>query len=117
MKQALILALNAADATLTLNSPAILCDQLFQISVQGVFSGNSAGAMKLQFSNDIVNPRNPLAAPTHWNDVPSATVSITTAGSYAIPKTEICYQFVRVVFTPSGSTPGTATVTCKVNGI
>lgn len=99
-------ALNAV--TTSANSNAI--DSSFHIagSCQIIASGTIAGAVKLQYSNDA---QNTFGLPTNWSDVPSATVTLTgTAGIFSIPKTDLCYNFVRVVFTVSG---GTGSVTAN----
>src|SRR6185312_14090897 len=93
------------DASGTLHSPAVWSQNLFNCSLQGTFAGGTSptGTLKLEFSND---PGNPLlkTVPTNWNDIPDATVSVTTIASYAIPKTDVCYQWIRITYTPSGGT-------------
>lgn len=88
-----------AQAAATITSSAIPALNLFQCSVQFNATGSAAGTGKLQASNDV--PAD--GVPTHWVDIASATVSISGAGSYLIPKTDISYQWVRVVYTNSGT--------------
>lgn len=88
------------------NSVEIKSDWQVACSVQVIATGTIAGAVKLQFSNDA---QGVAGLPTNWSDISGATVTLTgTAGVFSIPKTEICYNFMRVVLTVSGGT-GTAT--------
>jgi hypothetical protein len=103
-------ALNAV--TTSTNSTALHTTFQLMCSVQAVATGTIAGTVKIQFSNDAV----PLPAlVTNWNDIPSATITLTgTPGPFAIPQTNICYEWVRVVFTSSG---GAGTVTANYKSI
>lgn len=98
-----------AQAAATVNSAPIPAVNLFSISAQIVATGAAAGTMKLQASND--NPPNGPSAVTHWNDITGATVAVAAAGSFLIPKTDICYEYIRVVYTNTGT--GTIMVTVK----
>lgn len=82
----------------SINSVAVLTENVLQCSVQFTGTGSVVGTLKLQASNDKVFSPN---APVNWNDIPSATVSVSAAGSFLIPKTELCYQYIRAVFTLS----------------
>lgn len=82
------------------NSSPIKGVNLFSMSAQIIASGGSvAGVLKAQCSND-----NPVkgAAPTHWNDIASQTVSVSAAGNFIIPKFDVCYEWIRFVYTASG---------------
>lgn len=97
-------------ASASIDSSEISTAFQIQCSVQAVATGTLAGNLKLQFSNDSVDP-------TNWSDITNATVSITgTPGVFSIQKTELCYNFVRVVFTKSGGT-GTITVNYQSLGV
>lgn len=113
MRQLLDKVLSAADASADANGPAILAENLFNVSLQAVVTGTSTGTLKLQYSNDIVNPVIPTGTPTNWSDVPSATVSITGAGVFGIAKTDICYQFIRAIFVHTNGAAGTLTAIIK----
>jgi len=113
MRQSQEVVLNAVDASVNQTSAAVVTKQVFAVSAQGVFTGTTVGVLKLQFSNDITNP--PIA-PTNWSDIPSATIAVTAAGNFAIPKTELCYGFIRAVYTAT-SGAGTATVTLVSLGV
>lgn len=94
----------------TVTTAAININQVFYVSAQAVVGGASAaGTMKLQVSNDYVdNPQ--VVAPSNWSDVTGASVSVSGAGVYLIPKTEVCYNWARFVFT--SSVAGQQTITC-----
>jgi hypothetical protein len=88
-------------------SQAIKSDFHVACSVQVITTSTIAGTVKLQFSND---PQNIAGFPVNWSDIAGATVTLSgSAGVFHIPKTEICYNFMRVVFTKSGGS-GTVSV-------
>jgi len=91
----------------TVTTSAIPALNLFSASIQIAATGSAAGTLKLQASNDDTSPSN-------WSDVPSAFVGVTGAGAYLIPKTDLCYQFVRLVYANTGT--GTISVTFKALG-
>lgn len=72
-----------------------------------VISTGAVGTAKLQASNDKKSPSN-------WVDIPSATVSVTGAGSFLIPKMDLCYRYIQVVYTNSS---GTGNITANFEGI
>lgn len=98
-----IIPLQAAASITSSPIPAL---NLFSCSVQMSIVGSGAGTLIIQASND--DPKASGAVPTNWSAIPSATVTITGAGAYLIPKTDLCYQYVRVVYTNTG----TGTVSC-----
>jgi|SRR6185312_5000575 len=115
MKFAPIPAIPSQNTAATINSDAIPTQNVLSVSAQAVATGGTvAGTVKFQASNDnvVIGGGN---VPTNWTDIASATVSVTGAGSFLIPKTEICYQWVRVVYTNSG-TGGTIAVMVKTIG-
>lgn len=99
--------LNAADASTNQTSSQVDTSYIVCSSVHAVVTGTAVGTLKLQCSNDP-NP------PSNWSDVPSASVSITGAGAFLIPKQDVSYQWVRVVFTNSS---GTGTITARLKSI
>lgn len=99
-------------AAATINSSQIPALNLFYCSAQITTTGSAAGTLKLQASNDETNGL--VTVPTNWSDIPSATVSVSGAGSFLIPKTDLCYQWVRVVYTNSGT--GNISVVFKALG-
>jgi hypothetical protein len=99
-------------AAATLTSAAIPALNLFSCSVQITATGSAAGTLAIQASNDDSNAAN--FVPTNWSAIPNATVTVTGAGAFLIPKTDLCYQWVRVVYTNSGT--GTVAVVFKALG-
>jgi hypothetical protein len=90
------------DVSVNQNSDAIFSALLLYASFQVVSPASSTATYKLQASNDKGNPQNNFV-PTNWFDIPSATVTISGVGVAAIPKTEICYNWIRVVQTGAGT--------------
>lgn len=96
------------------DSAAIDCSYVVAASLVITTSSTStSGVVKLQASND---PANQLGGPVNWVDIPSATVTMTSAGNYIVPKTDISYQWVRAVFTSGGADSGTLTINMKALG-
>ena len=106
---------SASNAT-SQNLPAIYAAQLFAISVLAIQGDSSAGGtVKLQASNDFSNSANLQGGftPVNWIDIPNTSQSVTSGGAVLIPYTQICYQWVRVVWTKSDA--GTSTITAEIN--
>jgi hypothetical protein len=100
--------------TTTANGTAIPTYLVYGASCQAVATGTIAGTLKLQVSND---PASGNVTPTNWTDLSGATVPITgTAGTFLIPYQQLCYQWVRAVFTASGGT-GTLTANMTMQGV
>lgn len=116
MRQEVVQAMIALDASKDEASSAIDSRNIICVSVQVVTTGTSTGTLKLQFSNDITNPSIPPAAPANWIDIPSATVTIAAAGAVGIPITNVCYEFIRAVFTHTNAAAGTISVNIKALG-
>lgn len=106
--------ISSGDASGNLISIALDSSYLFATSAQAVATGSPVGVLKLQFSNDhaFASPNN--QTPTNWSDIPNATVSISAAGVFAIPRTELCYQWIRAVYT---FTSGTGAITVETNSL
>ena len=96
----------------SVNSAAIHVPNTFAISAQVIAAtGGVAGTLKFQASND--SPED-VPTPVNWTDIASQTVAVTGVGTFLIPKFDISYEFVRVVYTASSS--GTITVKIKALG-
>jgi hypothetical protein len=80
--------------------------QIIAGSVQ-VISTGAVGTAKLQASNDKKNPSN-------WTDISGATVSVTGTGIFLIPKMDLCYRYIQLVYTNSS---GTGNITANFQGI
>ena len=99
-------------AAATVTSVAIPALNLFYMSAQIATTGAAAGTLKFQASNDYSQAAN--FTPTNWSDIPSATVTISGTGAFLIPKTEVCYEYVRLVYTNTGT--GTISIVFKALG-
>lgn len=106
-----IIPLQAAS---TVTSEPIDSRNLLYCSVQMAATGSAAGTLVLQASNDIAGADGVPGPQSNWSPIPSATVSVSGAGAYMIPKTDLCYQWVRVVYTNSGT--GTISAVFKALG-
>jgi len=96
----------------TTNSVAVNSVNLFQISAQIAATAGAAGTLKLQASNDDSEAAN--FVPVNWSDIPGATIAVAGAGAYLIPNQEICYEYIRAVYTSTGA--GTISVVLKALG-
>lgn len=103
----------ASQAAATMNGPAIPSQNLFACSAQITATGSAVGTLKLQASDDNMDGK-PSSVPSNWSDIPSASVAVSGAGAFIIPKTDLCYQYVRVVYTNTGT--GTIQVVFKALG-
>jgi hypothetical protein len=104
--------LNAGVLGTSFTSAAIDASYLITISAIATISNTSTnGVVKFQASNDSA-----ISAPVNWVDIPSATVTLTSAGSYIIPKTDLSYQWIRIVYTNGGGS-GVITINYKALGM
>jgi hypothetical protein len=108
VQDTLLDAVDAAEATQT--SEWIDVRQIFAGSIHVVAAGTDpVGSVKVQVSNDNVTPPQ---LPTNAVDLGSATVAVSAAGQFLIPRLELSYGWLRVVYT---KTSGTGTITAKLN--
>ena len=96
----------------SITSAAIPTANVLMCSAQITTTGAGNGTLKIQASNDGPQPAN--AGPSNWSDIPSASVSVSGAGSFLIPKTDLCYEYIRIVYTNLGT--GTISVVYKSIG-
>lgn len=96
-------------AAATITSAAIPATNMVSCSIQVNTTGSAAAVCKLQASND--HPVASSAVPTNWSDISGATVTVSAAGAVIIPKTDTCYEYIRVVYTNTGT--GTVEVRLK----
>lgn len=106
-------AFSAADASKDETGSAIDASHILAISAQAVTTGTSTGTLKFQASNDAPGVS---GNPTNWTDIASQSVSIAGAGTYLIPKFDVSYQWLRVVFTHTNAAAGSITVNLKSIG-
>ena len=103
-------AINNVTAASNATGPTIDSSFLLFSSTMIIVTGTVTGIVKLQGSNDYGNSQSNFT-PTNWVDIPNATVTLASANAY-IPTTQMCYNWVRVVFVAGG----TGTVTAKFFG-
>lgn len=101
-----------SQAAATVTTAAIPALNLFYCSAQVSTTGSGAGTLKLQASND--DTQGSQTVPTNWSDIPSASIVASGAGAFLIPKTDLSYQWVRLVYTNTGT--GTFSVVFKALG-
>lgn len=71
-----------------------------------------AGAIKIQASNDIPVGNPNQFTPTNWADIPNATSTAAAGVAPAIVIPNMCFAYVRAIFTRTG---GTTTVAVNMN--
>lgn len=114
MRQVNITAIPLQSAA-SINGAAIPAERFVQCSAQIAATGAAAGTLQLQASDDVSGADGFPGTPTNWSNVPSASISVTGSGAFLIPKTDLCYQWVRLIYTNTGT--GTISVNLKVWGI
>jgi len=92
--------------------------QVVSASFCPVFGDTEAnGTVKIQCSND--NPASSGQAllnnftPTNWNDIPNATSTISSGVGPAIVIGNMCFRYIRAVYTRSSG--GSSTVVVNMN--
>ena len=109
MKQVYATILNA-NADASRNGTAWNTNQLVSASFQTITADTTAsGTIKIQFSNDNPNPSGKGSVsgtftPTNWTDIPNATATMTAGVTPGIVIPNMCFGYVRAVFTRSGGT-------------
>jgi hypothetical protein len=102
-------------AAATVTTAAIPALNLFSCSAQASAVGaGAAGTLIMQASDDIAGDDGHPGPPSNWSAIPSATIAVSGAGAFLIPKTDLCYQWVRLVYTNTGT--GTISVVFKALG-
>lgn len=88
----------------TTNGQVIDVSLIFSISAQLVATGSAAGTFKMQVSDDS-GPDSYMDTfiPTNWSDLSGASISISGAGVFVIPKVDLSYNYVRFVYTSTGT--------------
>ncbi len=120
---ATVVTAQPTNATINLtnsNGHVIWSNGIVRASFQAAVSaGTVNGALKVQASNDKPTgamPENFI--PTNWNDISGATVTIATAAtSYMIPYQELCYEYLRLVYTDASGGTATSTITVQMKSI
>jgi hypothetical protein len=101
--------LNDASNSGTVNSAAVDTSYLEEMSAVVTFSDvAAAGTLKLQASNE-------QKSPVVWVDIPAATVTVAAGATSLLPRSLLCFMWVRAVWTSTGGA-GTFTVNLKASG-
>jgi hypothetical protein len=82
-------------------------------------AGSPAGTLEFECSNDdapYTGNNAQLFTPTNWIAIPNTSQTVSTSGQILIPQTDICYQYIRVIFTPTGGSTGAVNVRLKTLG-
>jgi hypothetical protein len=108
-------ALDNANASVNQQSAIIDASQVYAISAQIVVTGTAAGTVNIQYSNDFVGNM-AVPQPVNFSVVPSTTLAVSGAGVYSIPRVELCYRWLKIVYVASSGT-GTITVNSNTLGI
>lgn len=113
--------IDAAASYSSTNSDALDSGNIYSASVQVVSTGSaSAGTCVLQGSNDLPTYGSPYPTnnftPTNWTNIANATTTISGASTFLIPVTNICHQFLRVVYTSTATGVQTVTTVADSSG-
>lgn len=103
-----------------LYSTPVLLRHIDNYAIQIVTTGATVtGAFKLQASNSdpaIPDAGIPSASEMNWTDIDGSSVTFTAAGSFIWNAQGVGYQWVRVVWTESGTAAGAVTGRIHVKG-
>lgn len=124
MRQSFEKLIDAGDATVNpLNSGKIDARQVYSLSlVMTSSAGANAGTVKLQGSDDICAFGNVAAAftPATWVDIPSSLIdgsgTVAAGATVTLVVKQLCYAWIRAVWTPAGGAAGTITAIVNTQG-
>lgn len=114
MRNAVVTVLSAPD-TASATGSGFNVNQAVSASFVSVFGdATAAGTLKIQASNDfpIAGELAPFT-PTNWADIPNATSTAVAGVAPTIVIANMCFQFIRLVYTRTGG--GTTTVSVNMN--
>lgn len=98
------------------NGTQIDANQLVSASFQAVFGDTTAaGTFKLQASNDNPSGVVPFTA-TNWTDIPTQSASITSGTTAILTIANMCYRWIRAVYTDTAAGVQTVVVHADVAG-
>lgn len=105
-----------AIANATRSSNAVDIQQVVKMSAQIVVgTGSINGSLQAQVSNDDNVPMSTgkIPVPTNWSNLGSA-VALSTSGPTLMPQQDMCYRYLRFVFTDSSGGTSTANINVQV---
>lgn len=116
MRQVQVQILSGDDSG-NITGSALDVNQIVSASFAPVCGDNTAaGTLKLQVSNDLVsNNSRQNFTPTNWCDIPNATSTISAGVGPAIVIGNMCFSYIRAVYTRSSG--GTTTLKVNMNGL
>ena len=133
MRQVDIIAIPSIATNQSINGTPIAAGLLSRVSATITVTGAASlvGTLKLQGSNDDAQIGQPPYTspndPTNWADIPNTiltiaatastaavAVSVSSAGTVLLPANDICYKFIRPVWT---YTSGSGTIVVAVHAI
>lgn len=105
-----------ADISNGYTSSSVPLKNILNYCITAIISGSPNGSIKLQASNDPETITNlpggtPQPEPVNWVDVANSSFTINSSGNTMWNVNDVGYNYVRVVYTGSG----TAAVTIVVN--
>ncbi len=128
MRQAVVQPIKSVVGNATITSTAIDFRQIYRLSGQVVVGtgANTAGSLKLQFSNDPlgtgavnISPSGLITGVANWTDLGTA-VTVSGAAVQAIlfstlTFTEVGYSWIRAIYTDTSSGSGAGRITVNLN--
>jgi hypothetical protein len=105
-----------AIANTSITSIATEIQQVYKMSYQLVAStGTISGSLQAQVSNDDTMELSigKTPTPTNWSNLGSPT-TISSSGNILVPEQDMCYRFLRFIYTDSSGGTGTSTLSVQV---
>lgn len=103
-------------ANVSVSSNAVDIQQVVKMSAQVVAGvGNITGSLQAQVSNDDNVPMSSgkTPVPTNWSNLGSA-IALSAAGITLIPQQDMCYRYLRFVFTDTSGGTGSSNLSVQV---
>ena len=113
MKFAQDIIIDSEPTSASIESEAVLLDQIYGYAMQCEFTGTPSGTLKLQASCEII--RNGDTGPTIWTDVDGSSTAISASGTVLYNADAQFYKYVRIVYSRLSGT-GTLKVTYNSKG-
>jgi len=113
MRNSQVKILSAGDTSSQTGS-SYFTGQLVSASFAPVFGDvTAAGTLKIQCSNDVPVGAPQSFIPTNWSDIPNATSTIVAGVGPAIVIPNMCFGWIRAVYTRASG--GSSTVVVNMN--
>jgi hypothetical protein len=102
----------SVDASVNQTSQPIDTTTALLASVQVVVTGTSTGTVTIQGSNDASSDGVQNTAPSNFTALAAGT-AVAGGNNYIIPLQNLCYNWIRVVYTAGNAQAGTLTANTK----